>query len=178
MLNYEQLNGVGKVLFRSSELINKRAKSGDSETPKSFSFSPSQSSYKDSLCHCATYPSSACRDKQQAAHSRPLIFVLITGSKRNRSAATTGKMGFPQTFSDSSQVNLPCSPHSKPYLLRVRLMFKSAIPTERLFPPLNPNTTTMKCAKTKGEEAEMESSALPSRERWSAIEKQTSFIQS
>lgn len=55
VLNYEQLNGVGKVLFRSSELINKRAKSGDSETPKSFSFSPSQSSYKDrqfvSLCH-------------------------------------------------------------------------------------------------------------------------------
>lgn len=132
----------------------------------------------DSLCHCATYPFSACRDKQQAVHSRPLILVLITGSKRNRSAATTGKMGFPQTFSDSSQVNLPCSPHSKPYLLRVRFVFKSVIPTERLFPPLNPNTTTMKCAKTKGEEAEMESSALPSRERWSAIEKQTSLIQS
>lgn len=73
-------------------------------------------------------------------------------------------MDFPQTFSDSSQVNLPCSPCSKPYLLRVRLMFKSAIPTECLSPPLNSNTTTMRCAKTKGEEAEMESSALPSRE--------------
>lgn len=96
---------------------------------QSFSFSPSQSSYKDSLCHCATCPSSACRDKQQAADSHPFIFVLITGSKRNRSVATTGKMDFPQTFSDSSQVNLPCSPHSKPCLLRVSHFYRTSIPT-------------------------------------------------
>lgn len=48
----------------------------------------------------------------------PLHGWLITGSKRNRSATTVGKMSFPQTFSDSSQLHLPCS-HTR---------IKSAVP--------------------------------------------------